>query len=140
MSRTYFAYGANMHGIEMSERCPEAELIGPAVLQGYAFRIAKAGYATVVADANGVVHGVLWDISPDDERSLDEYEGVPQGLYKKMSVNVEQPDGAVVNAFAYHAADETPGKPNPGYMETVLAAARSRQLPDDYVAALAKLA
>jgi gamma-glutamylcyclotransferase (GGCT)/AIG2-like uncharacterized protein YtfP len=134
--RTYFAYGANMHGIEMAERCPEAELIGPAVLKGYTFRIAKGGYGTVVGDAAGVVHGVLWTISPDDERSLDEYEGVPQGLYKKMNVNVEQPDGAAVNAFAYHAADETPGNPNPGYLETVLVAARSQQLPEEYVAKL----
>ena len=140
MSRTYFAYGANMHGIEMAERCPEAELIGAAVLKGYTFRIAKGGYGTVVAETGGVVHGVLWTISPDDERSLDDYEGVPQGLYQKMSVNVEQPDGSQVNAFAYHAADETPGKPNPGYLELVLAAAREQELPEDYVATLARWA
>ena len=138
MTRIYFAYGANMHGLEMAERCPEAELIGLAVLKGYTFRIAKGGFGTAVPDSQGVVHGVLWTISPDDERSLDEYEGVPQGLYKKMTVNVEQADGTPANAFAYHAADDAPGKPMQGYMETVLAAAREQGLPEEYVATLAK--
>ena len=139
MTRIYFAYGANMHGLEMAERCPEADLVGLAVLKGYAFRIAKGGFGTAVPDALGVVHGVLWTISPDDERSLDEYEGVPQGLYKKMNVTVEQADGTAVNAFAYHAADESPGKPMPGYMETVLAAAREQGLPAEYVVLLERL-
>jgi hypothetical protein len=137
-TRLYFAYGANMHGGEMAERCPEAEFIGPAKLAGFTFRIAKGGYGTIVADKDGVVRGVLWTLSPDDERALDEYEGLPQGLYKRMMVDAEQPDGQRIQAFAYHAVDETPGRPVKGYVETVLIAARSQGLPEDYVAALAR--
>lgn len=137
MMRTYFAYGANMHGIEMAERCPESEEIGLAVLKDYAFRIAKGGYGTVVAAVGSVVHGVLWTLSPDDERALDEYEGVLLGLYKKFNVNVEQPDGTPISAFAYHAADESPGSAAVGYMETILAAARMQGLPPEYIASLA---
>src|SRR5882724_812271 len=138
MTRIYFAYGANMHGGEMAERCPESDFVGPAVLKGYAFRIAKGGFATAVAVEGSVIHGVLWTLSPDDERALDEYEGVPQGLYQKMNVTVDQPDGTQTNAFAYHAVDETAGKPAKGYMEMVLLAARSQGLPEEYVAALSK--
>ena len=137
-TRVYFAYGSNMHGGEMAERCPEADFIGPARLAGFTFRIATGGYGTIVADKNGVVHGVLWTLSPDDERSLDEYEGVPQGLYKRMLVEVEQPEGQHAQAFAYHALDETPGRPVKGYLETVLVAARSQGLPDEYITMLAR--
>ncbi len=137
-ARIYFAYGSNMHGGEMAERCPEAEFIGPAKLVGFTFRIAKGGYGTIVVDPPGLVHGVLWTLSPDDERSLDEYEGLPQGLYKRMLVDVEQPEGQHTQAFAYHAVDETPGKPTKGYLETVLIAAQSQGLPEDYIEELAK--
>ena len=33
----YFAYGSNMDIAQMKRRCPEAELLGPAVLSGCSF-------------------------------------------------------------------------------------------------------
>jgi len=51
-SRTlYFSYGANMATEAMATRCPEARLLGPAVLDGHAFLINARHFATITPAA-----------------------------------------------------------------------------------------
>ncbi len=120
----------------MAVRCPDAEIVGVATLSGHQFRINTHGVATVVPAKRSVVHGVLWKISLADEASLDRYEGVKSGFYRKSMECVHLSDGTKGDALIYLATDGRPGRARPGYLERVLAAAEDNRLPDDYIAML----
>tara|TARA_B100000575_G_C23079766_1_gene622064 strand:- start:300 stop:794 length:495 start_codon:yes stop_codon:yes gene_type:complete len=76
----YFAYGMNTNLNAMSYRCPDAILIGKAVIaeQKLIFR----SVADYTHSPNNNLYGVLWSITQQCENSLDILEGFPN-LYKK---------------------------------------------------------
>ncbi|MCO5093435.1 gamma-glutamylcyclotransferase family protein [Bosea sp. (in: a-proteobacteria)] len=131
----YFAYGLNMDPIGMAERCPNARPLGPARLARHRFVVTRDGYASVVRDPREEVHGVLWDCSVADMRVLDRFEELASGLYVKISQPVIVP-GGVRRALIYIGRSAEPGKPRPGYMETVIAGAKHFGLPEAYIAGL----
>ena len=132
----YFAYGSNMDVQQMAARCPDAVVVGTASLPGPRFLINTHGVATVVPSEGTVVHGVLWQISTTDEASLDHYEGVAAGFYRKVITRVRLDDGNAADALIYVARDDKPGRASPGYLERVLDAARDHRLPATHIAAL----
>lgn len=127
----YFAYGLNMDIADMAKRAPQSRVIGPARLPRHRFIIMKEGYASLVRDARFAVHGLLWDLAFADLRPLDRFEGVDRGLYIKLNQPVIVPEGAK-RALVYIGASAEPGKPRPGYMESILAAAEALDLPPAY--------
>ncbi len=129
----YFAYGSNMDLVQMSNRCERAATIGIAKLDSYRFIINSHGVATVVPDPASAVEGLLWRITDEDERTLDRYEGVGQGIYRKALVELKTRDGRNIKALIYIAADSSPGVPRPGYLEEIISAAESCGLPKAYV-------
>jgi len=133
MSRPYFAYGSNMSVTQMAERCPEAQVVDGAVLADHRFIIAARGYANVVPVPGEAVMGILWDLSPGDEASLDRYEGVRPGRYRKEECDVLTTGGRLVRALVYLAVETGTGDPQPGYLEGIVGAARMHGLPADYV-------
>jgi hypothetical protein len=82
-----------------------------------------------VPDPAAHVLGVVWALTPACEAALDRYEGVARGLYAKRTL----PVGGLVT-LVYVASDVEPGPPKPGYLEAIIAAARDRDFPDEYVA------
>lgn len=142
--RRYFAYGANMDAAAMAERCPSARLIGPAVLDGWRIALEAAGHATIVAATAArppaKVFGVLWSILPADERALDAFEGVADGMYAKSKLRVRRlPGGPTMPALAYVAAEAPGASPRLPYLDAVIAAARARGLPATHLASLDRL-
>jgi len=81
----------------MARRCPTATSLGAAVLPGFRFEFKQ--FATVEADINSNVDGVLWELQPSDEASLDILEGYPV-YYNKQMVDVII-DGKTVTAMTY---------------------------------------
>lgn len=128
----YFAYGSNMDCEAMARRCPASRPVGLGKLPRHRFLISSDGYATVVRDPRRTVHGVVWDLALSDIPSLDRYESLSTGLYSKISQPVVLPGGAK-RALVYIGRSSRPGKPKPGYLEGVLAAARSWGLPASYI-------
>lgn len=128
----YFAYGANMDAAAMALRCPVSRLIGGGRLEGHRFIIMREGYASVVRNPARTVWGVLWELASDDIPALDRYEGVAGGLYRKAALPVRSP-GGVKPALIYLGCSTAPGRPRPGYLDAVLAAARAAQLPPAYI-------
>ena len=128
----YFAYGSNMDVQQMAMRCPDATVLGVAKLGAHKFLINTHGVATVVPAKNRVVHGVLWEISERDEASLDRYEGVKAGFYRKARVRVQEVNGKGQEALIYFASDAQLGLPRPGYLERVVAAGKYHGLPTDF--------
>jgi gamma-glutamylcyclotransferase (GGCT)/AIG2-like uncharacterized protein YtfP len=129
----YFAYGANMDREGMAVRCPGAVALGVASLKRHRFFIMREGYASVRRDPRGDVPGVLWELSLAHVRALDRFEELDRGLYVKLVQPVVI--GKISKkALVYVAASSEPGKPRPGYLEDVIAAAESWGLPAPHIA------
>jgi gamma-glutamylcyclotransferase (GGCT)/AIG2-like uncharacterized protein YtfP len=134
----HFAYGSNMHLGLMRARCPDACVIGRAVLCDHRFVITRDGYASVTPAQGGVVHGLLWRLSPRDLAALNAYENIDAGLFRRVLLSV-QADDRSAKALVYIGRSGAPGRPRAGYMELVATAAREAGLPSDYVADLERL-
>ena len=80
----YFAYGSNLHHLQMKRRCPNCRFIKKIVLHNYrlTFR-SKYGAADIEKKRSGKVYGGLYVISKAAEKKLDIYEEYPT-LYKKI--------------------------------------------------------
>jgi AIG2 family protein len=82
---------------------------------------------------------VLWDLALSDIAALDRYEGLPQGLYAKLTQAVVAERGPK-QAIVYFGANAGPGAARPAYLAEVLAAARSWPLPGEGLEALERIA
>ena len=105
----YFAYGSNMNLDQMAYRCPAAEAVCTAKLEGYELFFAGRpgnGVASIRPKQGGAVEGVLWKLTQACEKSLDHYEGFP-ALYGKETVRVRGSDGTehCVTAVSYTHLD-----------------------------------
>ena len=80
----YFAYGSNLHHLQMKRRCPNCRFIKKIILHNYnlTFR-SKYGAADIEKKMGKKVYGALYLISKIAEKRLDVYEEYPI-LYKKM--------------------------------------------------------
>jgi gamma-glutamylcyclotransferase (GGCT)/AIG2-like uncharacterized protein YtfP len=135
----YFAYGSNMNVDAMARRCPRSKALGLARLERRRLAVMREGWLTAVRDPRTAVHGVLWDLALSDIAALDRYEGVPQGLYAKVTQAIIA-DRAPRQAIVYLGANAGPGAARPDYIAEVLAAARAWPLPEEGVEALERLA
>ena len=84
--RYYIAYGSNLHVEQMQTRCPGARIVGTSKIDGYRllFKGSRTGsYLTIEPDKSHSVEVGVWEVTPDDERRLDCYEGFPRFYYKK---------------------------------------------------------
>ena len=79
----YFAYGSNLHHIQMKRRCKDSIFLKKINLKGFklTFR-SKYRAADIEPKKNSFVPGAMFEISKSDEKKLDVYEDYPT-LYKK---------------------------------------------------------
>ena len=113
----YFAYGMNTNLAQMAQRCPNAKSLGKAVLYGHEFRFAR--HADIVENPDFATQGVLWEITPDCEMSLDALEGYPTYYLKKI-VNIFY-NGNIVKAMVYYMTGENIDEyPSDGYLEMLM--------------------
>ena len=74
----YLAYGSNLNIRQMRYRCPGAVPIGTAVIPDYEllYKGSKTGaYLTIEPKKNSIVPVAVWEVTADDEKRLDAYEG-----------------------------------------------------------------
>ena len=74
----YLAYGSNLNRNQMRMRCPGAKPLGTAVIEGYRllFKGSKTGAYLTIEPAEGhYVPVAVWQVTEDDEKVLDRYEG-----------------------------------------------------------------
>ena len=77
----YIAYGSNLSVEQMAVRCPDARVVGNAILYGW--QLLFKGCATIEPNPERNTPVLVWEISERDEHSLDRYEGYPSFYYKK---------------------------------------------------------
>lgn len=128
----YFAYGSNMQRAAMARRCPTARAIGPAQLTGYEFFVGIDGWGSVKPRPGCTVYGVLWRLTPRDIAALHAYELLHKGLYDVRHLPVRLGSRRFA-AMIYLLRRRVPGRPKPGYVEMIAAAARGWKLPERYI-------
>ena len=80
----YFAYGSNLHRLQMKRRCPSCRFVKKIILHNYSLTFrSKYGAADIEKKIDSKVYGALYLISKVAEKRLDVYEEYPT-LYKKM--------------------------------------------------------
>jgi gamma-glutamylcyclotransferase (GGCT)/AIG2-like uncharacterized protein YtfP len=80
----YFAYGSNLHHLQMKKRCPKCRYIKKIILKNFQLTFRnKGGWADIEKNNNKKVHGGLYLISKYAESRLDKYEDYPI-VYKKI--------------------------------------------------------
>lgn len=128
MKRYYIAYGSNLNLSQMCFRCPTAEVRGTTLLKGWELLFKGSGtgsYLTIERRDGGEVPAVVWEVTAEDEKALDLYEGYPS-FYYKQTIKARCKDirtGRVrtVTAFAYIMDEERSiGIPSNAYMRTCL--------------------
>ena len=78
----YFAYGSNLHHVQMKRRCKDSIFLKKSNLKNFRMTFRNM-YADIEFKKNSIVHGALFEISKIDEKKLDFYEDYPT-VYKKF--------------------------------------------------------
>ena len=83
----YFAYGSNLHHLQMKRRCKDSIFLKKINLKDFKLTF-RSQYraADIEPKKNSVVPGAIFQISKSDEKKLDVYEDYPI-LYKKYYFN-----------------------------------------------------
>ena len=81
----YFAYGSNLHHLQMKSRCKDSSFLKTINLRGFRLTFRNM-YADIEPKKNSIVVGALFEISKSDEKKLDVYEDYPT-VYKKYYFN-----------------------------------------------------
>ena len=77
----YFAYGSNLHNLQMKRRCKDSIFLKKINLKDFRLTFRNM-YADIEYKKNFIVQGALYEISKIDEKKLDVYEDYPI-IYKK---------------------------------------------------------
>ena len=113
--KIYIAYGSNLNLEQMKRRCPDSRVIGTAMLENYELEF--RGVATVVPKKGSAVPILVWEISPQDEKNLDKYEGVPL-MYRKEEYEIDL-NGQKVTGMAYVMNGGQISAPGLGYQRVI---------------------
>src|SRR3954447_18666690 len=105
--RHYAAYGSNLDPARMRAYCPYSPMIGTGWLEGWRLTFAgedvlgwEGAVTTIVESPGDRVFVALYDIHPQDEKQLDELEGVESSAYQKLHLRIATLDGEVT-AWVY---------------------------------------
>lgn len=126
--RYYIAYGSNLNIRQMRMRCPSARIIGTSKLNDYEllFKGSKTGsYLTVEKKPGGTVPVAVWEVTENDEKALDRYEGFPNFYYKKeLTLPIKGIRTGKIRkrrGFVYIMHEDRPlGVPSVPYMQTCI--------------------
>lgn len=142
----YFAYGSNMLLARLRERCSSAFEPVVAELRGYELRWHKksidgSGKCDIVkSDQLGAsVFGVLFTIAIKQKDKLDKAEGLGAGYDERQVEVLRGADRRIATAYVATITDPRLN-PYTWYRALVVAGAKERRLPADYIAHLEAVA
>lgn len=117
----YIAYGSNLNLSQMKYRCPTAKVVGASEIKDYelVFRGSRhSAVATIEPYEGSTVPVLLWNIKPEDEKSLDRYEGYPS-FYGKEDMDIML-DNKKISAMVYiMTPGHKLGEPSEHYLKAI---------------------
>ena len=142
----YFAYGSNMLTQRLQARCPSAIPVGLARTAGFSVSMTKrsedgSGKATLAAASEGIRQealGVIFEISENERRKLDDAEGRAYNRNDQFDAALIKNNQSYTTS-TYIAGDdhiEIGLEPFCWYRALIIAGATQHGLPQDYVSAL----
>jgi gamma-glutamylcyclotransferase (GGCT)/AIG2-like uncharacterized protein YtfP len=140
----YAAYGSNLDAAQMSARCPHSPLRWTGWIPGWRLTFGGDGFdgalptlveAAEDEQAEAHVFVSVYDVTPADETTLDQWESADQGLYSKVRVRVETLDG-IKTAWVYVLDDFEGGMPSARTLGILADAAQTAGAPEDYLTEL----
>jgi len=111
MATLLFVYGTLKRGCCNHRLLEDQSYVGPAQTRSGFILYDLGGYPGIVAapDTPGVV-GEVWSVDARGLSTLDAFEGVPAGLYRRESISLQPPyDRQQVDAYLY--ARDVTGRP-----------------------------
>jgi len=134
----YFAYGSNMDETQMGKRCSDSQLEGKALLPGYRLVFNRessgwgCGVADIVLDDQTEVWGLLYEVTDNDLKQLDYYEGAPK-LYVRKKIKVLDASNNEINANTYEVVKKNGFiPPSEEYLGILKKAAEKYGFPQKY--------
>ncbi|WP_428388573.1 gamma-glutamylcyclotransferase family protein [Mucisphaera sp.] len=143
----YFAYGSNLDPQQMDDRCPGFQVHARARLANHRLCFPRAceswagGVASIEPHPNHHVHGVLYQLTQDHIDTLDIYEDIAEGSYRREERPIEIESGPTLRVLTYIAEPDPngPTPPSRQYLDGILRGARFHKLPAHYIAELEKI-
>jgi hypothetical protein len=145
----YFAYGSNMNLAQMQQRGCNPRVLGIARLPGYRITfhgnsaIWDGAQETVVADEQGEVWGVVYQLTFADCEQLDMYQDVRfdgTGPYFHYPVDVITATLQPIDAMMYKKAIlGKPELPSTEYVNFIVQGAKEQGLPEAYITSLQQM-
>jgi gamma-glutamylcyclotransferase len=140
MAFDYFAYASNMAPNVITRLCPRHIYLGVAHLADHRLAFTRrsmktqTGVADVVRAPGATVWGVLYTIDDNELAAVDRKEG-HDWAYKRITLLVRLAGGTERAAVTYTVRSKEPSEvpPSRQYLDLVIAAARERGLPGEYI-------
>ena len=142
MAIKYFAYGSNLDLLQMKRRCPSSELISKGSLPGHRLTFNRyssgwgGGVADVIQDQGSEVWGLVFELSSEDLKRLDRYEGCYKdqtSLYERWKAIIDTPDGQVCDVWVYTVVEKQKFvQPTPEYLQIIKDTATRLNFPQSY--------
>jgi gamma-glutamylcyclotransferase (GGCT)/AIG2-like uncharacterized protein YtfP len=123
----YFAYGSNLNLAQMKRRCPMAQPIGSYTLHDS--RLVFRSVADCIYEKDSVCHGSVYKITPQCERTLDGFEGVGAGTYRKEYIPLIEPFDGDHEMLVYVMNSEGIYPPSQEYLDRIIQGYRDFELP-----------
>lgn len=116
----YFAYASNLNKTQMRGRVGSWKSAHKGLLEGYNLTFDSRGKADILEDKNRKVHGVVYELTPEQMKKLDVPEGVESKVYKRFPVKVKS-EQEVSDAIAYVKVVKTPFyPPEKDYLDKII--------------------
>ena len=127
----------------MSRRAPLAIPVSLAFLHGHRWVISARGLANIVPSSDDVVYGVVYSVPTSQITDLDKAEGVSQGLYHHLDIEVimiykdlnsTERKQVPIPCWTYIDHQSSTGFPNAEYIERINNGIQDAKLPKGWVA------
>jgi gamma-glutamylcyclotransferase len=136
----FFLYADNMNPAQLKKRAPEHRFICNAYLPDHTLQFCRwstmwrCGLPSVVPSAGERVWGILVEVTDEDLKILDEFEGdLPPGAFHHLSVTVITEQDEKVLVTTHVATPIGKFKPKDHYLDWVMKGVQHWKLPEECV-------